>query len=435
MANTYLIREENMERLEKKLATIRKKCEASHCSFNYTIIGDHFETYTNEYNEEVTVRYKEVEVDGVAKYNNWHFVATIDHHDEGNVIRAYDTELVVPDKYKTCGPTCEHCQKIRSRKDTYLIYNDETHEFKQVGKSCLQEFTNGLSADNIAFFCSIYEKLEEGHEYSGPSSNRYIEVESILRYAFECFKHWGYQKSASSFYEEEVPVGYRSTRDRVTDYYYINRLFGKEREQCREEMNSVGFNPDSEYAVESTKAALEWIRNEKDLSSEYIRNLHIICSDEYTDYRSLGILVSLTVSYARHIEQIAAYEEKEKVEKEEKATSNYVGEIKDKLEITTTNFQLVSSWSTIYGMTYLYKWADESGNVFIWYASNPVENEDRVVSVKGTIKDHSEYNGLKQNVMTRCKVTCKPEDPEEGFEPASSDVQEALDMFFEAVNG
>ena len=434
----YLIREENMERLEKKLAAIEKKCKASHCSFSYEVVGDEFQEATDNDGNKYVFKYKVVQVEGTAKYNGWRFVATLDHHAEGNVIRAYDTELTIPDKYKSCGPTCEHCNKIRSRKDTYLIFNEETNEFKQVGKACLQEFTNGLSSENIAFFCSIYEKMEEGFGYSGTSSNRYIFVEDILRYAFECYKHWGYNKSRNSIAEElgYIPTGYRSTVERVTDYYYINRAASKMREEFQAEMDEVGFDANSKFAVETTSLALVWIQNisEDELrGNEYLRNLHVICSDEYTEYRSLGILVSLTVAYMRHIEKVAAYKKKQKAQEEEKAASDYVGEIGKRITVNCSSFTCISSWSTIYGMTYLYKFTDESGNVFIWYASNSVEHEDRVKTITGTVKDHSEFNGTKQTVLTRCKAVLRSE-AEEEHAPGSTEVQKALDDFFEYVD-
>lgn len=427
----YRIHEANLERLEKKLATIQKKCAASNCTFRYEITGEEFNTCKDDNGVEYTAKYFIVDVEGEAKYNGWRFIATIDHHEEGNVIRAYDTEIEVPAQYKTCGPTCEHCNKIRSRKDTYLIYNDNNKEFKQVGKACLQEFTNGLSAENVAFFCSIYEKMEEGYSYSGTSYNRYVDVEYILQYAFECYKHWGYQKSRNSL--EEVPFGYRSTLERVTDYYYIQRQMQKRREELYEEMNEVGFDQNSEYAVETTKAALEWIRNEKGDNNEYIRNLHVICSDQYTDYRSLGILVSLTVAYARHIDQVAAYEKKQKEVAAEKEASQYVGEVKQRITVDVDSFECKSSWEGAYGMTFLYKFTDNNGNIFVWYASSPVREEGGVVTIVGTVKDHSEFNGVKQTVLTRCKVTCKKEQEEE-HAPGSNQVQEALDMFFDYVN-
>ena len=431
----YYIHESNFERLEKKMTSLEKKMEATHCSFTYEVTGEEYRTTQDNEGNEYTAKYYVVEVDGTAKYNGWKFVATLDHHEEGNVIRAYDTELAIPEKYKTCGPTCEHCNRIRSRKDTYLVYNEENNEFKQVGRSCLKEFTNGLSAEDIAFFASIYEAFEGWGGYSGINYKRYIEVEIILRYAFECYKHWGFQKSASSFYEEEVPAGYRSTKDRVVDYYYINRAFPQQREALKEEMNEVGFNPDSEYAVENTAAALEWIRNEEKLDNEYIRNLHIICSDQYTDWRSLGILVSLTTAYNRHIGQLAAYEEKKAKQEKEIKSSQYVGEVGDKIELNCSSFACISSWPTQYGMTFLYKFTDDCDNTYVWYASKSVEDEDRVVSIKGTVKDHSEFNGVKQTVLTRCKVTGYAEkEQEEAPNPGTDDVEKAVDEFFAYVN-
>ena len=52
---------------------------------------------------------------------------------------------------------------------------------------------------------------------------------------------------------------------------------------------------------------------------------------------------------------------------------------------------------------YLYKFVDEAGNIFIWYASRPIELHERM-TLKATIKAHNERNGVKQTVLTRCKV-------------------------------
>ena len=435
--STFLIHESNWERFEKKISSLLAKADKSHCTITYIPQGQEFKTCKDADGNEYIAKYYVVEVSGEAKYNGWRFVATLDHHAEGNVIRSFDTELAVPEKYKTCGPTCEHCNRIRSRKDTYLIYNEEKKEFKQVGKSCLQEFTNGLSAENIAFFCSIYEKSEAYGSYSGPFFNRYVEIESILPFAFECYKHWGYQKSESSYVEEngQLPSNYRSTRARVVDYYYINRCFQPARDRLRNEMDEVGFNAQSDYAKKSAKDALEWIRGlaDKDITSEYIRNLHVICSDSYTDFRSLGILVSLTVAYARHLKQLEEYKEKEKAQEEMKK-SEFVGSEGDRIDITTDDFTLVSSWEGKYGMTYLYKFSDGS-SIFSWFSSKPIDDPERVVTVTGTVKSHNEYKAIKETILTRCKVTYKPEEPKEVPAAASNDVEEAVSQFLDYCNG
>ena len=76
------------------------------------------------------------------------------------------------------------------------------------------------------------------------------------------------------------------------------------------------------------------------------------------------------------------------------------------------SIKLLTSWETQYGMTYLYKMVDENGNVFIWYASKRFGKFDpdgawedfSQAKIKATIKDHTERDGVKQTVVTRCKV-------------------------------
>ena len=145
--NTYFIHESNLERLEKKINAIKKKCNKNNSTFYYEQTGvEQFRKLEPDDGPAYIARFVEVKVFGQLKYEGWKFAATIEHHDACNVIRSFDDELVIPDKYKTCGPECEHCNRIRSRKDTYLIVNEEG-QFKQVGKSCLKEYTHGLDAE------------------------------------------------------------------------------------------------------------------------------------------------------------------------------------------------------------------------------------------------------------------------------------------------
>ena len=57
----------------------------------------------------------------------------------------------------------------------------------------------------------------------------------------------------------------------------------------------------------------------------------------------------------------------------------------------------------------MYKFTDNDGNVFIWITPCGVET-DKTMKLTGTVKEHSEFNGVKQTVLTRCKVEYKPED-------------------------
>ena len=141
----YSIYEGNMERLEKKLKRIENKCKKyGNADFKFEVIGEKYQTIKDDNGNEETIKRIIVDVDGIAKVNDWIFVGTIQHKDNGNIIRQFKTDIEVPEKYRHTDSICEHCHCNRVRKDTYLIYNEQTHEFKQVGKSCLNDFTNGL---------------------------------------------------------------------------------------------------------------------------------------------------------------------------------------------------------------------------------------------------------------------------------------------------
>lgn len=64
------------------------------------------------------------------------------------------------------------------------------------------------------------------------------------------------------------------------------------------------------------------------------------------------------------------------------------------------------SFDTFYGKMYMYFFKDNEDNVYIWKTSKFISdlNPNTEIEIKGTIKDHSKYNGIKQNVLTRCKI-------------------------------
>lgn len=395
----FLIHESNLEILKKKLQSIQNKCNKNQVSFIYREVGEEFvETKSEDGKETYTARYIRVEVEGAVKHNGWEFVAVIDHHDAGNVIRAYKTDIEVPEKYRTCGPTCEHCNKIRSRKDTYLIYNAEQNQFKQVGKSCLKEYTNGLDAEQVAFMMQWYQKLEDSKGYTGIGYTRYLERDLVLNYAFECYHHFGYEKVEDNYGNPNE----HSTRGRVHDYMNVFSLMPRCREKAVEEMNEVGFDANSEYAKQMTEDAVKWIVAAEE-TNNYISNLRIICSQEWVPSNDFGLLVSLPAAYGRFL-QNKAYEEKKAAEASaEAASSEYQGEVGQRIAVELESATCLTTLESIYGTTWMYKFIDKSGNVYIWYASTPIDT-DNTYLIYGTVKKHEEYRGVKQTVLTRCKA-------------------------------
>lgn len=394
---TFAIYEGNMERLEKKIKSIRNKCNKYGCDFHYAEVGEEFRTLEDEQGRKYTARFVLVEAEGTAVVNGWKFIASVEHTEKGNIInRTCDIE--VPERYYTSDPICEHCNSKRYRKDTFIVMNEETGEFKQVGKSCLKDFTRGMSAEGVAQYTALFEELIKGEAPCGGRGETYYPVKEFLMYVAETVKHFG-------FVGTQV-WGERSTRDRAHDYYMMEhggRFLEKEEEKLREEMQSVSFNANGN--AELAEKALEWL-NSQEGDGNYMHNLKTACSLEYTAYRNLGILASLYPTYNRELQYQAKKAEEERqraLQQASELNSTYIGNVGDRIEIEVQSFDCVTSWETDYGVTRIYKFLDTKGNVYTWKTSNYIY-QDKVSKVRATIKSHNEYRGIKQTEITRCKI-------------------------------
>lgn len=114
----------------------------------------------------------------------------------------------------------------------------------------------------------------------------------------------------------------------------------------------------------------------------------------------------------------AEREAREKAEKEareaeiraQKAISQHVGQIGDKVEIKGTYIR-TGSWEqrsfSGYGSDtfYAHTFKDADGNVLTWKTQKGLGlGEGDPVKIKGTIKKHTEYKDEKQTELTRCKI-------------------------------
>lgn len=387
----YKIFEGNMERLEKKLARIAKKCEKYGNSFRYEVVGEEFEEKIDKYNRKEILKYVIVEAEGTAIINDWRFVASVEHTGTalGNIIRSC-CDVEVPERYYRNQPVCEHCKSNRVRKYTYIIQNIVTGEFKQVGKSCLMDFTGGMSAEWVANYISLYDELIEGEAIEpGYRSKPYIYTKDALCYIAETIRYFGYVKTD----------GCRPTKYRAIDYYKVRNGFPTlvPEDELREEMYSVGFDPYSNYANEATEKVLEWI-SKQDESNNYFHNLKTVCAMDYIEFDKFGILASVFPAYDKAMER-----EKQITEERERGkNSEYVGSIGDRVTIEMVDHKIVTSWETEWGTTVIHKITDVNGNVFTWKTSKGIGEEAKKIT--GTIKAHTEYNGAKQTEITRCKV-------------------------------
>jgi len=83
--------------------------------------------------------------------------------------------------------------------------------------------------------------------------------------------------------------------------------------------------------------------------------------------------------------------------------SDYVGSEGDKLELKV-KVEKIIHYDSMYGITWITIMRTEDGNVVVYKGKYLDKNEGDEITIKGTVKEHSEYNGTKQTRLQRVKV-------------------------------
>ena len=395
MTKTYKVPEAKIEELRKRIARIQKKCNNYNQDFHFAEVGETIEEIkrgSRTYN----VKFILVEASGTAVINNWEFVATIDHTPNGNIINKGFLDIEVPTKYRESTPICEHCGSSRYRKETYIVHNIETNEFKQVGRSCLKDYTHGMDAAHIATLMESLAFLEESESFDGCSFQyvpKYYEPKKYLQYVIETVKNFGYVKSSDP----------ESTRARTDDFFYLledNWAFSTEyRETLEDKIREINYKPYTEENLNFAEQMIAWVNSVED-NTDYLHNLRTIFSSEYVSSKYFGYIAGLVPTYNKAVVKL----EEQKKEEDTTIKSVYQGSIGDKLSLNIADVQLITSWDTQWGTTYIYKFIDTEGNIFTWKTSNWIRLDRPVKTLKGTVKDHTEYRGVQQTELTRCKI-------------------------------
>ncbi len=116
-------------------------------------------------------------------------------------------------------------------------------------------------------------------------------------------------------------------------------------------------------------------------------------------------VVAYRILTDRQLEAAATSIQRKKERDAEGAASEYVGEIKERIEFEA---EVIGVYGTEghYGHTDIVKFKDADRNMFTWFASDytNLERGDRI-SIKGTVKKHDNFRDVKQTVLTRCKFT------------------------------
>lgn len=84
-------------------------------------------------------------------------------------------------------------------------------------------------------------------------------------------------------------------------------------------------------------------------------------------------------------------------------SSEHVGSVKQRLEFDAVVVGVYES-EGYYGHTDIVKMRDLDGNMLTWFASGytDLKRSDHI-NIRGTVKRHDEFRGIKNTILTRCK--------------------------------
>lgn len=369
----YQIPLQNLEKLQKRINRIINKGApikfeiGEDCYIEYHING------IVDVNGNLATFYlkaKEVFVEGEYVINGWRFVATIEHKENGNIIRSIDSSLEgkIPEVYRTCAPYCDHCRQARHRKDTYLIFNESTKEFKQVGKSCLMEYTCGLDSEVCAEICSCIPMCEQASDYLNDEFMRSIKAS---------------MKTSSCVSSKIV---------KEVSYAYVKQNGYKSGETTREISDLVFERGTNARANEEQLSKVDaWVK-ELDANNDYLKNAKVAWESKYSEYRDIALIASLINTYFKEMARLDAISQ---------SNNTYVGEVGTKIvfKVASKRVLYCKGKYAYYGdEVYMYELHDEQGHTILWSTSSMVGVGD---IIQAKIKELGEYKGVKQTIITR----------------------------------
>ena len=391
--NTYVISEDKREEVEKLVQKYQRKAEryGALMEVEYgkpyaTEVGVYEQGYDPGNHCYVSERKGTVKVEvfdltissDIIRNGNYNVVAKLEHLDGGNIVTAYGVE--VKEAWRRVGCKCDHCKVNRARNLTFIVRGADGND-KQIGSTCLKDYS-GIDPQAIGIWnqlrdiCYNMEADARAFDESLGRNRVAYDTIDILALAISIVKARGYVKS-------EMPGSNRS------------EIF----------TNAGKWRPTEVERLEAEAMAKAILEADKDELEQFtvLPNVRVMLEAEYCKPSHFGYLAYAPIAFKDYQRKLEEQRQREAEVEAARKSSNYVGEIGKRITIDVVEAKYITSWETMYGMTHLYRFVDADGNVFVWFASSMID-EAEIKSVKGTVKAHNERDGIKQTVLTRCKV-------------------------------
>ncbi len=437
---------------EKYLAKINKTAQKLGCPPVTVEVLDRWTVVTPErvpvlvdgfwtnFQRETAEEWVRVKMNGATpKFEGWQFAATLDQRAEGvNLVKANpNLGRDLPERFRSSGRECDHCQKERYRTEVFVLFNEEKNEWTQVGRQCLRDFLGGMDPNQAAQLVEWMDELTadlgaSDEDFCGRHGARPepdLTVQSVMEWAAVSTRVYGFlSKSAVRNGANGRPTADRVQtrldgsdkweRDRSGDRYTLSGLLEYEVTEA-----------DKKFAAET----LAWVDTLDPQKNDYQYNLVTLFKTlETVKPKDMGLVCSAVGGYQRFLGLQAKWEA-EKAQREArmagKTAAGFVGtpgqryaaalRLVDRKEFASEGY----SYNDI-GKRTLVTFLDESGNVLKWFTGDLAGSMFDVelgttLDLAFTVKKHEQYKDENQTLVTRVMAPPKKRPPAPPVEAAA----------------
>lgn len=337
---------------------------------------------------------------------DWDFVGAIQHlGDAGNLTRLAPafTTLSLPRRFHTSGPEeCDHCNARRQRKETYILHNVVTDEWKQVGSTCLRDFT-GHDPKRAMGLASMLFDIEDAfkdagdHEFGGMRAPTTLPLDEFLAWTSKSIRENGWLSRGAAYEQGR----YDATADCASSMYWQYHspsIPAKDKPE-----------PPTEADFAQANEVIAWGQGElaekfDTLNNDYLLNLAVIFRSDFVTTKGMGLAASAVKAWERAMNRKA----RDESERSKWGTSEHVGTIGKRMMFDRLTLTHIYTTEGMYGLTTILTFRTDAGCIVKWFATGAAGTgfkQGESYKGKATVKKHGEWKNVKETVVNRAALT------------------------------
>ena len=323
--------------------------------------------------------------------DSWEVIARVKTEAAGNLIVSKVPHTEIPEHFKTRGEHCDHCNTARNRRFTYLLRNPQK-DMKQVGNTCLKDFTGDSRAVEKAKLIEVSEEIKTKIADFPPfvisrlrTQPLVVDVENYLLHVACAVRENGFVARKDTLYDCTLIA----TSDFAWLAYEAHCQHGKEHP----------YSTPTEEDLQLVRKAVSWangLTQEQLSASDYLRNIAAVAARADMLRHQAGLAASIIPMYLR--------DEKKKREDAKPVKSQHVGVLGERSAFQNLTCTKVIEQHHERGVTHLHKFLDPLENVISWFSSNTKLQEGLTYNLMATVKKHDVFKGVPQTTISRAKV-------------------------------